>query len=382
MLSMVRRILHTATFAAVVVALPLLVTSCKKKTPDERLEEARSLVSEQRQVPLGVLKLKELIKEFPDDPTTVEARFMLAEIYMSLGRKENMENAFKELEAVYTKLGLKDQRGVQAHQFASQVIFSMEEPARALEHAKAGEAGVDDGPAKIEMGFLLSQMRLVAGTDEEKLQAENFFKDTALNSEEASYRGQAREMIADYYRRTARFDESNAVYDAYLAKYPDDEVNSQLILAQALNFRLAQNEQKFEETFKTGSDKLLAQIDAELNPETKTRMQRDTARLFEVAGKTEMAKDMLQRIMAENVGKMAAMEAQLAIGEMHLRTGQLDEAKILFEAIRRDNPGTPMAQGAEQALKAIDERVAELAKAASDTSPTLQQTPVAPATTE
>lgn len=385
MLRTIRRVLHTATFAAAIVALPLLVTSCKKKTPEERLQEAQSLVSEQRQVPLGVLKLKEIIKEFPDDPSAIDARFMLAEIYMSLGRKENMENAYEELEGVYTKLGLKDDRGVQAHQFASQVLFQMEERDKALAHAKEGLEKVEDGPAKIEMGFLYSQMSLMAGSEEEKKAAEDFFLKTSLETEDAGFRGQAREMLADYYRRTQRFDDSNAVYDAYMEKYPKDEVNSQLILAKALNYRLAGDEEKFEETFKLGSDKLHEQITAELNPETKVRMQRDTARLYEVAGKLDLAEAMLKTIMAENVGKMAAMEAQIGLGETFMRTGNLDKAREIFESIRRDNPGTPMAQNADQAIKAIDGRVAELAKAAAEateTSPTLKQEPAAPAINE
>jgi len=376
-----RRILRSSPIAALLVALPLALSGCKQATPEERLKEAQSLIGEQRQIPLGILKLKELIKESPDDPASIDARFMLAEVYMSLGRKDQMESAFNELKEVYTKLGLKDQRGIDAHQFASQVLFAMEEKERAMQHAAEGEAGVEEPEAKTAMGFLLAQMRLAAGNDEDKAKAEAFFKETSLNATDAVFRGQAREMVADYYRRSGRFEESNAVYDAYMAKFPEDELNAQIILAKALNYRLAKDEAQFEALFKQGADMLQKQIDGELNPGRKAQMQRDTARLFEVAGKVDQAEAQLRAIMAENTGKLPALEAQITLGQMFARVGQLDKSKEIFQAIARDNAGSPMAQEAEQFLAAIDQRVAELATAAADaaTSPGLTQTPVPPA---
>jgi TolA-binding protein len=375
----VRRVLRTAALASLLIAVPFLATSCKKKTPEERFEEARSLVVEQRQIPLGVLKLRELIKDFPEEPIAVDARFMLAEIYMSLGRRENMENAFRELEVVYTKFGLNDERGVQAHQFASQVLFMMEDRERAMAHALAGFEGTTTGtPQNIEMGFLLSQMRLAAGDDEQKAAAEAFFQMVALEAEDPLYRGQAREMIADYFRKSGRFEESNAVYNAHLERFPDDEVNAQIILAKALNFRLAGDEDRFEQLFEEGATMLLEQVTSELNPTTKIRMQRDTARLFEVAGKVDRSEAMLRQIMSENVGRAPAVDAQFGIGELFLRTGNTDRAREVFEAIRRENPGTQLAQNAEQGIRAAEQIAAQMAAVAAQdgkSTPTLVQRP-------
>jgi TolA-binding protein len=355
-----RRFLRITSAIALAAAISVSATGCKKKTPEERFTEAIQLVQQQQQTALGVLKLQELIREFPEDPVSVQARFYLAELYMGLGRQENMERAFEQLKAVYEKIGLNQRDGANAHLFATQVLARIGNLERAEKHAREGVEKATDPAIKTEMGFLLSSL-LLAQTENPELysEAEAFFRETSLNNPDPTMRGQAREILADFLRRNERYADSNAVYTAYLEKYPDDEIRPQLLLAMALNHRLAGEEEQFEALFAEGAAGMKDYIEKELDSESRLRLRMDASRLFEVAGKLEDSEEQLRKVMAENVGKMPAIQAQIAIGELRIRTNQLEKAREIFQQIERENPGSRIGQTAQQYLAAIDRIEAE-----------------------
>jgi tetratricopeptide (TPR) repeat protein len=203
-------------------------------------------------------------------------------------------------------------------------------------------------------------------------EAEEFFKRSSLEVEDPYMRGQARELIAQHYRLQDRFAESSAVYESYIAKFPDDEINGQLYIAQALNAQLAKDEPKFQELFAKGEAMLLALIAAELEPEAKIRKQNELATLYQAGGFIDKGIAVLREVMAANVGKAPAIQAQFAIGAMLARANRLEEAKAHFAQMQRENPGSQIAIDAEQMARMVTEREAAIAAAANDaaTSPT------------
>lgn len=354
--------LFSAASRSRVLSLLLLASvaflgSCKKKTPEERYTEAQQLFQE-KQVPLAMIKLRDLIAEEPESDAAIEARFALAQINMQLGRPDNFAKALEQTDAIFAKLGFKDNRGFQAYAMKTDILLAQGEVDKALEHLRSGvEKSADTPDAQQRLQSMYAGLQL-AGKDD-KLQEEGvaFFRKTMLESDKADQRGQSREVLAEHFRGKKEFAKSNEVYQTYIDKYPSEAVIPQLVMAQALNLKALGDKEAADVRFKEGSTKMLAQVDQELNLNSRMSLLNDLAKLTEVYGDLEGAEGLFRRIMTDQPRTLTAIQAQMAIGDMYARHQQWDKATALFEQMKRENPQSEVGQKADQYLKAIAARI-------------------------
>lgn len=372
------RAVATATCLAV-----LALSGCKQKTPKDKLEEVQGLLQE-RQIPLAVIKMKDLINEAPEDPATLEARMLLGQIYESQGQPENLKNALKEYAAVYSKVGLKNDMGAAAYQMATGVYARQNDFAGAIKHMEEGiELAKKQNPELVEEYQMILNSILLSDEDHAKQDtAVAFYNDKMLNSENPAIRGNARETLARYKRDQKKFAEANAVYSAYMEKYPDDKVNPQLLVAMALNDKQLGDDAKAEQRFADGAAKMKEQADGELNKEAKTRILSDLAQFQELMKKYDDAEATLRQIMALHVGTRPALDAQFAIAQMYQRAAQFDKAIAILEQIKKDNGAIPqLSENVDRGIAAIRKQATDAATSGTATAVTPAATPAAtPAT--
>ncbi|CAN5180559.1 hypothetical protein BH09SUM1_BH09SUM1_13440 [soil metagenome] len=374
----------TGVLPALVVLLAVVTSfsGCHKKTPQERITEALELV-QQNQVPLALLKLKDLVAENPDDPAAIDARLGLANLYARVGGKENYRNALAQLEQVYKKTGIADERGVGAYLGAIRINMELGDIEKATALAKDGIAAVTEPASKQEMEFTYYGL-LLSGDDKARQQEGiDYYRKLAMEATEPNTRGRARELLADFFRSNKRYEESNEVYQQYIAKYPDDTVNPQLVIAQALNYHIAKDDAKAKELFATGAEQLQKQIDSELNKESRLQKQNDLAQFYQAMDDADGAEKVLRLIMKENVGTRPALDAQGAIGSMYASLGMWDKAEEHFKQMARENPNDigRNAEAMVQRIKAARQHYEQAAAVDRQTSGTMTGTKPADAPT-
>ena len=328
----------------------LFAASCGKKTPEDKLVEAQKLLQE-RQTPLAILKLRDLIREHPNEDAAIDARFGLASIYQQLGREENIAAAQELYVDLYRMLGVKDNRGFQA---LSQVIgMKLGEDDFDAAFTLMDEAidGMADEPAIQESLKLQKAMvRLLTQDEDQIAEGVAYIEATMTGSGEHMLRSQAREVLAKYYRDEGKFEESSAVYDRYLEAFPEDPVRPMLIITQAINATMADNMEAAALLVEEGHRLMMEQIEEELNLNRRSEMLNNMAALLSTAQEYDKAEAAFRRIMAEQPATRTALDAQIAIATMHLQAGNLDRALETFEAINRENPNTPIAEMAQRGI--------------------------------
>lgn len=332
----------------------LAMTGCGKKSPEDQLQEAMQLL-EQRQTPLAIIKLRDIISEYPDGDAAIEARFGLASVYTQLGREENMEDALELYQELYEMLGIRDGRGFEALGQSVQLKLRQEKFDDAL---ALMDGAVEDSAADPEMQDALRTQRaaLMLLFEDEETRAEGvaFLKATITSSEGTdNLRGQSREVLARHYRDEGDYEASNAVYDLYMDAFPEDPVLPMLHLAKAVNFRLADDEEARDAAIEEGARLMEEQLEEELNLNRRTQTLNDFAMMLSSAGALDKAEQAYRRIMADQPATRAAIDAQFGIAQMYLQHQRLDKAEEILQQIRDENPNTQIGEMATNGLEYI-----------------------------
>lgn len=338
------------------VAVISFTAGCRQSTPEERLEEAVQLLQE-RQIALATLKLRDLIEDEPETGIATEARFILANVYAQIGRPESFRNALSEMDAVYRQHGPTDMPGFQALSFMVDLHLMLEDYEGALALLEEGiENAAEDERAQSQLVMMRSSLLLNAEEEDRQQTAIDFLRDRMLTADRNEVRGEARELLAQHFRRTAEPERSIQVYQDYIDAFPDDTVNAQLHIAQAIAYRALgeEHQEKAEELFERGADGMEEQIEEELNLQARTEMLNTLALYRAAFGQPEKAEELYRRIMAENPGRMPAIEAQFAIGRLYIDEENWERAIGHYEQIARENPDSHIGMQAEQVLNMIE----------------------------
>ncbi|MEO8376482.1 MAG: tetratricopeptide repeat protein [Candidatus Sumerlaeota bacterium] len=355
------------------------MTACKKKTAADRMKDAEQLLQE-KQVPLAMITLKDIIEQYPDDPATNDARFTLAQVYVGQGRKEYIPNAIELLKAVHKSLGFADERGLEAYRGIVELTAQNDDLPGAIKLAQEAADQLKDKPVEaFMMQSLASQLELSASDEGTQKLGIDGMEKTMLEHEDASARGQARESLAQFYRIKEDFAGSNAVYEKYLAKYPDDPVNSQLYMAQAINYKALKDDTKSNEAFARGEELMTKDIDGELNLNQRADKLMTLATFYGAVGRVDDAEKQFRRIMAEQPATRMALNAQFDIAKLYIQNKKYEEADTLLAQIGKENANTPIEQSANAwRLQLGQQRKAEAEAADGATSDSMtQQTPAA-----
>ncbi len=359
------RPLLSLAFLAMLAGGFATMTGCSQKTPEEKLQNAQQLLQE-NQIPLAVLKIKEIIEENPESPVIPEARMTLAAIYLRLGSEENLQNAVDQLETLISNQGWENPRALQAHEALVQMFMRLDRMEDALAQAQEGVENTEGDPElHAQMKLLQTTLKLVSGDEELEQEGMEWLKERMLASEENSERGQARELLAQHLRQTDQYEEVIAVYDEYMEAYPDDSVNALLMMTKAIDLKRLGQEERAEEVFQEGVERRNAQIEEELDLAEKARLKKEMAMLQASYGNIDEAEELLREIMAERPMSQAALDAQFTIARVNLSANRIEKAEEIFRQIASENPNTNISQTAEQYLQGIQQMRARAEQAAS-----------------
>ncbi len=357
-----------------VLSCALLLAGCKPAPPAERLAEAQQLLTE-RQTALAIIKLEQLVADAPDDPATTDARMILGTYFMdSLRQFKRAEPFFR---AVYEKEGVKTERGAAAFMRLVQIPAAQQDFEGALaivdEAAKTIDAK-NDLEMVDNLAFVRTDVQIASQNDAMTSAALEAWSGIMLESKDPGSRGRAREQLASWYRRTGDFMKSNEVYDRYLAKFADDPTTPQLILAQAINYRLIEKFVEADVLFDKGQAMMSSTIALELNKQRRGESLVALARYNEAMERYDVAEALMLQAMGENPMTRLAIETQFSIGDMFARSRQFDRALETFERIDKENPNSNIGANARQRIDAVIElrrniEAAEAAMAAESGTP-------------
>ncbi len=348
-----------ALLLALLLGAALGTSACRQRTPEERLMEARQLLQE-RQIPLAVRRIQDIIAEHPDEDVAIDARFVLAEIYLSLGREDSLRNAIEQLQAVADRTTIEDPAGQQALSTITEIYLMLGERERAIENSasiveKAQGVPVLEGEARLLHNILL----LSVGEDEQLEEARAFLRNMVTEAPQEPIRHQAREILADHFRRLEKYEESNEVYQLFLDSFPDDPVNPQILMAQALNLRSAGDEEAAEELFAEGEEALKASLEEVEDANRRADILSNLSQFYDIFDKPDRAEEMLRRIMAEQPATLQAINAQFGIGQLFFRRGEFEKAIEHYRQMARENPDTHIEQTAMNWVRMLETAVEE-----------------------
>lgn len=337
----------------------LAMTACGRQTPEEKFREAAELV-QQGQPHRGVLKFKEIVRDHPDDPIALDAQLMLARYY---AREGNATSVLRELEAVYSKAP----HGTPHHQEAFEGLIQIRLQIRDYEEAlKMFEREMevlpaDDQATRAHLEIERAIVKLHLGNDTETTGTAELAREGAetlrtmmIEAGEPEMRGVAREQLANHYRDTGDFQQSNDVYRAYLDAFPEDRIRTEIEMAMAMNDHAAGNTDEAFERFEQLADRYREDIEQELEKARKNQKRNALAQMYTQLEQYDKAEQELRRVMADNVLSPVAINAQFAIAQMYIFAGLGKEDDALFEKgiavleqIRRENEATNIAATAQ-----------------------------------
>lgn len=333
------KFIFLAILALVLVGAP----GCKKKTPEEKFDEAQQLLGE-NQVSLAVLKMKDLIKESPDAEVIPDVRMALAQVYVRLGGDGNFDKVIEQLEIVGSELGMNDERGVFTRNMIPNLYMQKGELNTALAEAEKNvELAEGNDVIQKEMMIALGNYQLLSEDEAIRNKAIETFTKLMLEDEKPVVRGQSREILAKYYRDLEEFEQSNEIYDQYMEKYPDDTIKPMLQMMQGANFAKIGEAGKAKIVFDEGYEAMAAEIEEELDGQTRNIKLNQLASLSREYGDMERAMGNYEQIMAENPMTQEAINAQMNIGELFVRFEKWDEAIAHFEQMAKENPNSQIA---------------------------------------
>ncbi|MEQ8820817.1 MAG: hypothetical protein RLY93_11285 [Sumerlaeia bacterium] len=363
---------HIFSMTLLLAAVAFLGAGCKQQTPEERFEEAMTLMQE-GQTARGVIKLKELVRELPEDPVAPAANLQLARYYV---REANANKALEHLQEVLEGRAIGDPAAQEAIQGIVAIRLQLQDYDTALEVL---DSAVEEAEGIVREDLLLQRAQVLRAigtqTENEDMvqQALAELRDLMLTAGNEGMRGSAREELAQYYRQRGDLAASNEVYDAYIEAYPGDRIVTQLEMAKAINLRNAGQQEEAEAAFEEAAAAMRAEAEGELDRVARGEMMLNLARYHELMGYNSEARAMMEKVMGDNVGTMLALRTQFDIARMEAQSGNLDEAQAIYERMVKDNPNSSVSAQAEQMLAQLSQIRAQLAAQTDATTETLTQ---------
>ncbi len=356
-------VLRAAAMGVLMLLLAVATTACRKKTPDEKFQEAQELFQEGKVVN-AVLKAKELIKEHPDDPAAYEARIQLAFYYLQTGDPERAHEYLKE---VYEGLGVRDPRGFGALELDLRIYRMQEQVDSGLQLIDSTlEILPQDSPTSAQLNLIKADFLLQT---DDPATGEALYREIMLTSPIKGLRDQAREMLAQHFRETGEWEEMIKVYDDFVEAYPDTDLVPHFDVVRGIAKTKIGKEQEGLAQFEKGIEALKGRAAKELEKESAAEQWLTIAKYYLLAEKTDEAEETLAKVREEYPETQGAVQAGLLMGDLRVQQNRLDDAIEIYEQVRQDHP---LSSGAQQAARRI-QMVQQIQQEAAATTGTLTQ---------
>jgi len=364
------RILQRVVLGMLVVSLALTAgTGCRKKTPDERLQEIQDLFRDQKIVN-AVLKSKELIRDFPDDPAAYEARAALAFYYFQTG---DPERAHEYLEQIYRGLGLLDYRGFGAVLQDAEIYQMQEDYETALSTLDwALETVPHDAETTPEL--LMAKASLLVKSDN-TTEGIRLYREMMLKAPQPQVRGGARERLAQFYRRRNEYQKEIDVYNDYEQAFDEPTIKPQFDIIRGLALKNLGKTEEGQALFDEGIETLKKDAQGELEQNKAIGNWMAVAQYYLVADMPEEAAETLKTIREEYPQNPASVEAGVALGDIYVSLDRFDDALAVYNKVREENPLGPVAGQMLQRIRQAEATTGTLSMESGGTTGTTEEMP-------
>ena len=341
----------------------VLFIGCAKKTPQDKLEEARQALRK-KDVLAAIIILEEILEKYPDDPAADDAHILLAEANYASG---DMETCRKHLDAIINKYGLTHPKGAMCF-FNKLVTY---QKLKQWDDGIAFIKGmIDDtkttGPIYWQLHLSLGDFYKMKG---DKRSAIKIFKQISEQAQDESSIISAIEARVGIYESDKDYKSAADVYASYLASHPDTPLKNILLAGMAYYQEKMGNHDKAESIYAQAIKGFEENIQSALTDEQKVDNMLQLAKLYTLKTDYKQALVMYDKVLKEFPSNQRVPTILLEEARLYAQQKNYDRARQILNQILRRWPRTPIARTATQMIRFINTQQLQ---------PQAQETPTTP----
>ncbi len=357
-----------AALLLVVSILAAFFISCAKKSPEDKLYEAQLAL--EKQEPLdAIIKAKEVIRDYPDDPAALDAHLLLADCYYW---SRDLEQCRNHLNIVIEKLGLSNPKAQEAleNTLTTYLIEGRHDAATTVV-LNAMSKIPEDSPF-----YQSLQLRLAGLYESRDLldKARDIYRYILEHETNQDALSAAMERLTATYAKNEQYDDAISVYEQFLDRHPDTNLRPVLLYGIAFFTEKKGEDSKAEELYEQSIKEFKAAIDETLETEAKVNLIYQLGRAYLLRGERDKALAELNRIINDFPHSSRVPEALFEIGGIYQQNREYDKAIEWFQKIEATYPQTQLEASARFRInEAI--RLRDAGEASSPSLPVLTPSP-------
>ncbi len=329
-----------AALLLVVSVLAAFFISCAKKSPEDKLYEAQLAL--EKQEPLdAIIKAKEVIRDYPDDPVALDAHLLLANCYYF---SRDLEQCREHLNVVIEKLGLSNAKAQKAleNTLTSYLIEGRHDVATTVvlnAMSKIPEDSHFYRSLQLKLAWLYEARDLLD-------KARHIYRYILEHETDQDVLSAAMERLTATYAANEQYDEAISVYKQFLDKHPDTDLKPVLLYGIAFFTEKKGEDRKAQELYEQSIKEFQAAIDGTLETEAKVDLIYQLARAYLLREEPDKALAELNRIINDFPASLRVPEALFEIGGIYQQNREYDKAIDWFQKIEATYPQTRLASSA------------------------------------
>ena len=336
--------------------LSLVIPGCQRRTPEDRLQKAQTLF-QNRDLLGATFETKELLKRFPNDPLSIDARLLLAQIYF---QERRFDDAVTELKIVLGKVSQKDPRGQFALRGTLEALQQQERYKEALDAIEQyqKEYANDEG---LSLSLTVARATVLSRSEQTTPARE-----ILLGLKEHTTSPAEMELYRDLIAQTLMQEgDTTGAIDFYVKEFQATEKPEQrapMAGRIAAGYASAEDYENTRKWLDEATKAYDAAISDALNADVRSQHLYDLASLYLRTGNLQGADRILRSLFDSSVRQdLLAMVTNDQL-EVLLRRGKVDEAIAFMREAGKHFPQSPIAQRAAdlEKIKAegkVDEQI-------------------------
>lgn len=332
------------TKSIILVSIVVALAGCNRRSPEERLQSATEFM-QQNDMISAEMEARKVIEKAPDDPAAIQARHLLAEIYI---REERLEDAKAELEAALEKVSQKEELGRRTLQAYLAVLQRAQDYEGALKTVeKYQQENADDDGTSLSLEVARAEIQTRAGqTTTARQILQRLAENTTSPAELTLYRN----LTVATFQRDNDTTRGIEYLQGQIAKVTDEQDRRDLLSALARSYAAVGNYEKTRETLVEATQAYDRAVERELDANLRMRMAFELGNLYAHTGNYAGARRVFQALFDSGIqDPQIVMVVSESLINTLIAQGDYDAfIGFLKEAAQR-YPNLPFAQNAAQA---------------------------------
>ncbi len=334
---------------AVLLAL-MIMPGCGGRTPEDLLSEANAYYLRNNLVEAQLL-YQQILTKHPDSAVAPRARMGLAAIYGAEGKfaheREQLDFLIALAGGPQTEAGWMPFSG-KIHSFMRE-----EKPELALQEAIETSPTFSQAPTEGQFAFQIMLADLYYHNERHD-EAQVILEHAARGYEiDPLLELEAYQRLSQIHRLAEHYDESIAVLERFMERYPDHPKHVDLLLRISAIYEQQERPQEAAQTIEVALSKLNEAFDKAVGAEERGQLLMVMGLVERQRKQPEAAEALYRRVIEEYPVGRVAMDARRALVDLALEQHDGEAAVAMFEEIVRMHPGTPEAQEAGQMVQQL-----------------------------